>query len=55
MKKKYTKKQIVEAIRHWTSVLKKIDESTYNAIIDALVNAFGKDVVMSEDFDYTLT
>ena len=27
MKKQYTEKQIVEAIKYWKSVLKKIDES----------------------------
>lgn len=55
MKKRYTKKQIVEAIKHWESVLKKMNESIYNNVIDALINEFDKDVVLSKDFNYTLT
>ena len=55
MKKQYTKKQIVEAIKHWESVLKRMDESVYNNVIDALVDEFGKDVALSKEFNYTLT
>ena len=55
MKKQYTKHQIIEAIKHWESVLKRMDESIYNGVIDALVNEFGKDVVLSKEFNYTLT
>ena len=32
-----------------------MNESVYNAVIDALVDEFGKDVVLSTKFDYTLT
>ena len=55
MQKKYTKQQIAEAIKHWESVLKRMDESIYNNVIDALVDEFGKDVVLSKEFSYTLT
>lgn len=55
MKKRYTKKQIVEAIKHWESMLKKMNESIYNNVIDALINEFDKDIVLSKDFNYTLT
>ena len=30
-----------------------MNESVYNAVIDALVDEFGKDVVLSTKFDYT--
>lgn len=39
MQKKYTKKQIVEAIKHWESLLKRIDESK-NALLSELFAAF---------------
>lgn len=55
MKKHYTKRQIIESIKHWQNVLKMMNESVYNAVIDALVDEFGKDVVLSTKFDYTLT
>ena len=55
MKKQYTKQQIVEAIKYWNSVLKRMDESVYNNVIDALIAEFGKDVVLSKEFNYTLT
>ena len=32
-----------------------MDESVYNNVIDALVDEFGKDVVLSKEFNYTLT
>ena len=51
----YTKQQIVEVIKHWKSVLKRMDESVYNNVIDALIAEFGKDVVLSKEFNYTLT
>ena len=44
MKHNYTKQQIIEAIKHWKSVLKRIDESVYNNVIDALVDEFGDGV-----------
>ena len=40
MKKSYTKHQIVEAIKHWESVLKKMDESK-NALLTELFSVFG--------------
>ena len=46
MKKHYTKKQITEAIAHWQSILKKIDESK-SALLDAFADKFGNDVVFS--------
>ena len=32
-----------------------MDESVYNNVIDALIDEFGKDVVLSTEFNYTLT
>jgi hypothetical protein len=32
-----------------------MDESVYNAVIDALIDEFGKDIVLSKAFNYTLT
>ena len=43
MKKVYTKKQILEAIKHWTKVL---DESK-SPLLDDLVAEFGEDTVLS--------
>ena len=40
MKQQYTKKQITEAIAHWQSVLKKIDESK-SILFDAFADKFG--------------
>ena len=40
MNKQYTKHQIVEAIKHWESVLKRMDESK-NALLSELFVAFG--------------
>ena len=54
MKKQYTKKQIVEAIKHWTKQLHLMNES-YNIVIDTLINDFGYDLVTSKEFNYTLT
>ena len=44
MKKQHTRKQIVEAIAHWQSVLKKINESE-QTLMSRLYKVFGKDVV----------
>lgn len=35
--------------------MKGIDESVYNNIVDALIDCFGKDLVLSREFNYTLT
>ena len=40
MKKRYTKKQIVEAIKHWKSILKRMDESK-SPLLDACSKEFG--------------
>lgn len=55
MDRRYTKRQIIEAIKYWENVLKKIDESVHNNVIDALIAEFGEDVVLSTKFNYTLT
>ena len=55
MKNRYTKQQIVEAIKYWEFILKRMDESVYNNVIDVLIDEFGKDVVLSKKFNYTLT
>lgn len=55
MGKQYTREQIVEAIKHWESVLRRMDESVYNNIIDALIDEFGKEIVFSKEFNYILT
>lgn len=44
MKKSYTKHQILEAIKHWESVLKKMDESK-SPLLDACIKQFSEDVV----------
>ena len=36
-------------------MLRKIDESVYNNIIDALITEFGKEIVLSKKFEYTLS
>ena len=48
MKKQYTKKQIVEAIKHWESVLKRMDESK-SPLLDACSKEFGEDVVFDSN------
>ena len=40
MKTQYTKKQIAEAIAHWQSILKNIDESK-SALLDVFADKFG--------------
>ena len=51
MKHHYTKQQIVEAIKHWKSVLKRIDESN-SPLRDAFIEKFGEDTVISTDYKY---
>lgn len=38
--KKYTKKQIVEAIKYWKSVLKRMDENAKNDLLSSLFSLF---------------
>lgn len=47
MKKSYTKQQIAEAIKHWESVLKRMDESK-SPLLDEFAKTFGEDVVFSK-------
>lgn len=54
MKKQYTKEQIVEAISYWTRQLKLMDESC-SKCVDALINEFGHDRVVSREYSYNLT
>ena len=42
----HTKQQIVEAIKHWESVLKRMDESK-SLLLDAFIEKFGEDVVIN--------
>ena len=51
MKYHYTKQQIVEAIKYWESVLKRIDESK-SPLLDAFIEKFGEDTVISTDYKY---
>lgn len=46
MKKSYTKHQIVEAIKHWEFILKRMDESK-SPLLDAFIEKFGEDVVIN--------
>ena len=47
MKKRYTKKQILEAIKHWSRVLARIDESK-SKFLDACSDEFGEAVVFDD-------
>lgn len=47
MKKHYTKKQIVEAIKHWTSILEKIDE---NSNVDGIIVEIIDDITKIKEF-----
>lgn len=47
MQYKYTKQQIIEAIKHWQNVLAKIDESR-SLLLDAFANKFGSNVIYSK-------
>ena len=51
MKRHYTKQQIVEAIKRWKSVLKRIDESK-SPLLDAFIEKFGEDTVISAGYKY---
>ena len=44
MKKSYTKQQIVEVIKYWQNVLKRMDESK-SPLLDSCSKEFGEDVV----------
>ena len=46
MKKSYTKHQIVEAIKHWEYVLKRMDESK-SPLLDVFAKTFEEDVIFS--------
>ena len=35
--------------------LRLMNESIYNNVIDALISEFGKDIVLSREFNYNLT
>ena len=48
MKKQYTKKQIVEVIKHWESILMRMDESK-SPLLDACSKEFGEDVVFDSN------
>lgn len=55
IKTQYTKKQIIEISEYWKFILQRLDESIYNNVIDMLIIEFGKDLVLSKSFNYTLT
>ena len=48
MEKRYSRKQIIEAIEHWQDVLKKMDKSK-SPLLDACAKKFGEDVVFGND------
>lgn len=52
MNKKYTKKQIIKAIKHWESILKNIDES--NNLISFLSNVYGNKTVISKSMNFSI-
>lgn len=52
MKKQYTKKQILEAVKYWQSVLKKIDES--NNLISVLTNIYGNKTITSKNMHFNI-
>lgn len=47
MKKQYTKQQIVEAIKYWKSVIKRMDENQ-QILMSRLVKIFGEDLVKNQ-------
>lgn len=55
MAARYSRQHILEKLEFWKKELAKLDESTYNRVIDALVVEFGRDVVFSTKLNYTLT
>lgn len=48
MHKQHTKQQIIEAIKHWESVLRALDESK-SPLIDEFIEKFGEDIVLSKN------
>ena len=54
MKKRYTKKQIVEAIKYWESILKRMDESK-SRFLDICSSKFGEDIVFSDTYSFEYT
>lgn len=46
LQKRYSRRQIAEAIKHWQNVLKQLDESK-SPLLDAFAEEFGADVVFS--------
>ena len=54
MKVQYSKKQIIEAIKHWQNVLRSMNESK-SLILDALCQKFSKDFVKSPERNIILT
>lgn len=48
MKHNYTKHQIIEAIKHWKSVLRMMDESK-SPLLDEFAKTFGEDVVFGNN------
>ena len=54
MKKLYTKKQIVEAIKYWEFVLKMMDESK-SPLLDEFAKTFGENVLFSNKPNISIT
>lgn len=52
-KRQYTRQQIENSIAYWTHQLHLMNE-TKSAVIDALVDEFGHDVVFQTEFKYAL-
>ena len=53
MKKQYAKQQIVEAIKHWKSVLKRMDKTTHN-LLSIFVDKYGNDLVLNDNRSFNL-
>ena len=51
MKKQYTRKQIVEAIKYWQNILIQMNESK-SKIIDALIEEFGEEIISKRHLPY---
>lgn len=58
MERQYTREQIVKAIKHWSRILQRMDETNADkrasTVVDALIAEFGEDRVKPAKTDYKL-
>ena len=58
MERQYTREQIVKALKHWSRILQRMDETNADkqafTVVDALIAEFGEDRVKSAKTDYKL-